>query len=119
MTNLKAAYERATLAYEAIESVNETPEHDLPFDEQLVEIVDQAEAVREWLTEAKPYLDKKLFTKLKRLVTRTMNETVTLAELRELQPLYEQAREQVSLEADNLDEARLDAEAAFEELVDD
>jgi len=116
MTNLKTAYERATLAYETIEAVNAAPEHDLPFDEQLVEIVDQAEAVSEWLAEAKPYLDKKLFAKLKRLVTKTMNETVTLAELRELQPTYEQAREQVSAATDALDEARLEAEAAFEEL---
>ena len=94
---------KARAAFDAAAMAIDIPDPDIVFAEDMTAIVDAAQSILDWLDQVEPYLRKPTARKLRRLLERTVDETITLAELRELQPTQDQAAAEVTAAVEALE----------------
>lgn len=93
-------------------------EPDVPTDE-LVGIIDQVQALDEWLRAAEPFIGRTLASKIRRIMNATDDETVTLAELLSLEELVTESVAIVEKKSDELEEKLEQAQIDLDEALED
>lgn len=93
-------------------------EPDIPTDE-LVGIIDQVQALDEWLRAAEPYIGRTLTSKIRHIMDATEDETVTLSELISLEELVIEAVEIVEKKSEQLEEMLEQAQIDLDEALED
>jgi hypothetical protein len=115
---LQAKLESATEKFEQCMEVASMSEPDIPTDE-LVGIIDQVQALDEWLRAAEPYIGRTLTSKIRHIMDATEDETVTLSELISLEELVIEAVEIVEKKSEQLEEMLEQAQIDLDEALED
>lgn len=115
LDRLSERLEQAQTLFEEAYEISQQPEPDAPDQDVISGLVEDCESVLEWLTQVAPFVRSHPAGKLRQLCERAIEETATIAELRQIQDTYDAVKTQFDGKLDRLELAVEKASVAYDE----
>lgn len=93
--------------FEEVSDATEYPSPEILFDDYIDAATTAAQSIVDWLDEVESYVNVKKSHQLRKLCLKAVSESISLSDLRKIQPLQEQIAEELEQYRDRL-EAEVD-----------